>query len=104
MIRKAFLMRVRSDAHDEYKRRHDLIWKELIETLKDHGVSNYSIYLDKDRDLLFGYAEIETESKWKAIASTDICRKWWHYMKEVMPTNADESPVSAPLQEVFHLD
>ncbi|MCE0499770.1 MAG: L-rhamnose mutarotase [Methylacidiphilales bacterium] len=104
MIRKAFLMHVRSDAHDEYERRHRPIWDELTETLKAHGVSNYSIFLDASRDLLFGYVEIEDEARWNAIANTPICRKWWLYMKEVMPTNPDNSPVSEALREVYHLD
>jgi len=104
MIRKAFLMHVEAGAHEEYERRHRPIWDELAETLKTHGVSNYSIFLDASRNLLFGYAEIEDEARWNAIASTPICRKWWLHMKEVMPANPDNSPISEPLREVFHLD
>ncbi len=104
MVRKAFLMQVHPHAHAEYERRHRPIWDELAATLKSHGVSNYSIYLDASRHLLFGYAEIEDEARWNAIGSTPVCRKWWAYMKEVMPANPDGSPVSDPLREVFHLD
>lgn len=104
MIRKAFLMHVHPHAHAEYEKRHRPIWDELAETLKSHGVSNYSIYLDASRHLLFGYAEIEDEARWNAIAATPICKKWWAHMKEVMPANPDNSPVSEPLREVFHLD
>jgi len=104
MIRKGFLMSVNPNSHAEYERRHRPIWDELALVLKDHGVANYSIFLDESTSLLFGYAEIESDERWAAIAETDECRRWWAYMKEVMPTNADNSPVSTELNEVFHLD
>jgi L-rhamnose mutarotase len=66
-------------------------------------VKNYSIYLDPDTRDLFAYAEIESEERWQQIASTDVCRRWWRHMREVMPANADDSPVSRSLVEVFHL-
>ena len=104
MIRKAFLMKVNPDAHEEYERRHRPIWTELEMVLKYHGVSNYSIFLEKNTNQLFGYVEIESEERWAKIAGTDECRRWWAFMKAVMPTNADNSPVSVELREVFHLD
>lgn len=72
--------------------------------LKEHGVLNYSIFLEPGSNQLFGYAEIESEERWAAIAETDVCKRWWADMKEVMPTNADDSPVSSDLSEVFHID
>lgn len=104
MIRKAFLMRVNSGAHDEYERRHRPIWAELEAVLKNHGAANYSIFLEPETSQLFGYVEIESEESWAQIADTDECKKWWAFMKDVMPTNADDSPVSIELREVFHLD
>lgn len=104
MITKAFVMRVHPDKYDEYERRHNPIWPELHETLKAHGVHDYSIFLDQKRSLLFAYAKIEDESKWDAIAQTDQCKRWWAYMRDIMDTNADNSPVSEDLREVFHID
>lgn len=104
MIRKAFLMKVLPEAHEEYERRHRPIWTELEEVLKNHGVSNYSIFLEKTTNQLFGYVEISSEELWAKIAETDECKRWWEFMKDVMPTNADNSPVSVELREVFHLD
>lgn len=104
MIRKAFLMSVNPDAHVEYEKRHRPIWAELAAVLKEHGVSNYSIFLDEETSQLFGYAEIESEEQWNSIAETDECRRWWAYMSDVMPSNEDKSPVSRGLTEVFHLD
>ncbi|EFW0797355.1 L-rhamnose mutarotase, partial [Shigella sonnei] len=47
--------------------------------------------------------EIESEERWNAVASTDVCQRWWKYMTDVMPANPDNSPVSSELQEVFYL-
>ena len=104
MIRKAFRMSVHSGMHEEYERRHNPIWRELADVLAAHGVHNYSIFLDPADRSLFGYVEVEDEARWAAIARTEVCRRWWHYMREVMPANPDDSPVSTELREVFHLD
>jgi L-rhamnose mutarotase len=104
MIRKAFVMSVNAGAEEEYERRHRPIWDELADVLKAHGVHNYSIFLHPETRQLFGYAEIESEERWAAIASTEVCQRWWKHMADVMPANPDSSPVSAPLREVFHLD
>ena len=104
MIRKAFKMAVHPDQHAEYKRRHNPIWRELEDTLHAHGVNTYSIFLDEQTSELFAYVEFETEAKWQAIARTEICQKWWAHMREIMPANAENSPVSTELREVFHID
>ncbi|RPI50019.1 MAG: L-rhamnose mutarotase [Acidobacteria bacterium] len=103
MIRKAFRMSVHEGHEAEYARRHSPIWKELEQALVEHGVTNYSIFLDPETRDLFAYAEIESEERWQQIASTDVCRRWWRHMREIMPANTDDSPVSRPLVEVFHL-
>lgn len=88
----------------EYERRHRPIWQELEAVLIAHGVGTYSIFLDDRTNDLFAYVEIEDEARWEAIARTEVCRRWWSYMREIMPSNADDSPVSRQLREVFHLE
>jgi len=104
MLRKAFRMSVNAGQEAEYERRHRPIWQELEETLVRHGVRSYSIFLDAATRDLFAYAEIDSEERWAAIASTEVCRRWWRHMKEVMPANPDDSPVSSELREVFHIE
>lgn len=104
MIRKAFLMWVNPDQHAEYEKRHSPIWPQLHKVLKDHGVHNYSIFLDQETSQLFGYVEIEDQARWNAIANTPECKKWWAYMKDIMPYNADGSPKSRELKDVFHIE
>ena len=97
-------MSVNADAHGEYERRHRPIWDDLRDVLKQHGISNYSIFLEPKTNQLFGYAEIESEKLWHAIAETETCQRWWKFMTDVMPANADNSPISVEMVEVFHLD
>ena len=87
----------------EYERRHRPVWPELEAALVQHGVRTYSIFLDPHTNDLFGYVEITGEDQWKAIGATDVCRRWWRHMRDLMPTNPDASPVSRDLREVFHL-
>jgi L-rhamnose mutarotase len=103
MIKKAFVMSVNPDQHAEYERRHKPIWPELEAVLKEHGVRSYSIFLHKETNQLFGYAEIESEELWAAIADTEICKKWWAHMKDIMPSNPDNSPVSIEIKQLFEL-
>jgi L-rhamnose mutarotase len=103
MIRKSFVMQVNPGQEIEYERRHRPIWDELAAVLRAHGSHNYSIFFDPKTHQLFGYVEIEDEARWNAVASTEVCQRWWKYMGDIMPSNPDNSPVSRELKEVFHL-
>jgi len=104
MIRKAFRMSVDPKQQTEYERRHRPIWKELEQVLLDHGVVRYSIFLDPETSDLFACAEIEDEARWAAVAETEVCRRWWRHMRDIMPSNPDDSPVSRELREVFRME
>jgi L-rhamnose mutarotase len=104
MVRKGFVMQLHPGQEAEYERRHNPIWPELEKVLKEHGVTNYSIFLHPGTRQLFGYAELEDEGRWNAIAQTGICRQWWAHMSPLMATNPDQSPMAVALKEVFHLD
>ena len=103
-MRKGFKMKLFPGMEEEYKHRHDALWPEMKEMIKEYGGSNYSIFLDPETLVLYGYIEIESEEKWAKSADTEECRRWWHYMADIMETNPDESPVSVDLLPVFHLD
>jgi L-rhamnose mutarotase len=103
MLRKAFLMFLNPGLREEYQRRHDALWPEMVDTLKAHGVHAYSIFHDPKRDVLFGYVELESIERWEAVAATEVCRRWWAFMRDMMQTHPDDSPVSEDLDEVFHL-
>jgi len=104
MLRKSFLMTLKPGNRGEYERRHNPIWPELQSVLREHGVQNYSIFLDPASDRLFAYAEIESEERWRHVAETETCKRWWAHMRDLMVVNEDNSPVSESLVEVFHLE
>ena len=95
MIRKAFRMKLFDGMAEEYRRRH---------MIHEYGGHNYSIYLDPDSNILFGYIELEDEELWNRSAETEVCRRWWDYMADIMETNPDNSPVSVDLVKMFELD
>ena len=103
-IRKAFIMRVNPGQEREYERRHRPIWPEMEEALIRSGVRTYSIFLDPDTHQLFAYVEFENEEQWKAVSRTAACQGWWKYMRDIMPSNTDNSPISKEMREVFHIE
>jgi L-rhamnose mutarotase len=104
LIRKAFVMSVHPGREAEYEVRHSPIWPDLEATLKEHGVHTYTIFLHPGTRQLFAYVEYEDQADWDSIAQTAVCRRWWKHMRELMPTNANDSPVTEELREVFHLE
>jgi L-rhamnose mutarotase len=101
---KGFKMKLYEGQEAEYTRRHNELWPEMQDMLHAHGGKNYTIFLDRETNILFGYIEIEDEKLWAKAADTPINRKWWDFMADIMETNADNSPVSKDLLTVFHLD
>lgn len=101
---KAFKMKLYEGYEKEYEKRHNQLWPEMIDMIREYGGSNYSIFFDKETNVLFGYIEIEDPEKWDQSADTAINRKWWDYMADIMETNPDNSPVAKDLKLVFHLE
>jgi L-rhamnose mutarotase len=104
MVRKGFKMKLYPGQEAEYEKRHNELWPEMAAMIHEHGGSNYTIFLDKENNVLYGYLELEDEEKWSKSADTAICKKWWEFMADIMETNYDNSPVTTDLVEVFHLD
>ncbi|GAA5522125.1 L-rhamnose mutarotase [Aliifodinibius salicampi] len=104
MKRHAFTMKLKPGCEEEYKKRHDEIWPELKEILSEAGIHDYSIFLDEDTLTLFAVQKLEDDYNDEDIIDNPIVRKWWDYMEDIMETNPDNSPVTTPLKEVFHMD
>ena len=101
---KGFKMKLYDGMEAEYEKRHNELWDEMKDMSHQYGGKNYTIFLDKETNVLFGYIEIESEELWAASAETEICKKWWAFMADIMETNPDNSPVSVDLKNIFHLD
>jgi L-rhamnose mutarotase len=102
--RNAFKMKLKKGFEAEYKKRHDAIWPELASLLSESGIQDYSIFLDEETLILFAVQKLSPDFDQAFLPNHPIVKKWWAYMGDIMETNPDNSPLSASLKEVFHLD
>lgn len=103
MQKYAFKMRLNPGCEEEYKKRHDDIWPELVELLKQAGVSDYSIHFDPETNILFGVLWRSNEHTMHNLPAHDVMKKWWAHMADVMETHPDNEPVATELATVFHM-
>lgn len=104
MKREAFKMYLKTGFEAEYERRHNALWPEVKELLSNNGVFDYSIYWDKETNILFAFQKTEGSESSQDLGKLAIIQKWWDYMADIMEVNPDNSPISIPLKEVFHMD
>ncbi len=104
MKRVAFKMKIKAGHEEEYKKRHNEIWPELKEKLSRAGIYDYSIFLDKETLTLFAVQKLKNNNTVEELPSKEIMKKWWDYMKDIMETNPDNSPVTVSMEEAFHMD
>lgn len=104
MERLLFKMHLKAGFENEYQQRHQNIWPEIVELLKENGISEYSIFWDRETNELIGFQKKAGEISSQNLGDVDIMKKWWKYMSDIMETNSDESPISIPLREVFYME
>jgi L-rhamnose mutarotase len=103
MKRFGFKMKLKPGFKDEYIKRHNAIWPELAELIKSTGVSDYSIFLDEETNILFGVQKQGGEQSSQELGENPIVQRWWSFMADIMETNPDNSPITIPLEEVFYM-
>ena len=101
--RIAFRMNLNSGQALEYEKRHDEVFPELAQALKDAGVSDYSIWLDPETNHLFAILTRTTDHTLDTLPDKDICKKWWAFMADIMETDENNVPTQIPLKQVFLL-
>ncbi|MDX1285543.1 MAG: L-rhamnose mutarotase [Draconibacterium sp.] len=104
MKRLAFKMHLNEGQKEEYIKRHDEIWPKLQKLLKEAGISEYSIFLDEETNILFAFQKVDGEDGSQDLGQTEIVQKWWAFMADIMKTNPDNSPVTTELEEVFYME
>jgi L-rhamnose mutarotase len=97
-------MKLKPGFEAEYQRRHDALWPEIAQALRDAGISDYSIFLDEKTGTLFAVQKQAEGSTAAALPNHPAVRRWWDHMAAIMEVHPDNSPVSHSLREVFHLD
>jgi L-rhamnose mutarotase len=104
MNRIGFKMKLKQGYVAEYKKRHDEIWPELKKLLHESGIYDYIIYLDVETNILFGSLKLTENNSFGGLPSHSIMKTWWAYMKDIMDSNPDNSPVSISLEEMFYME
>ena len=99
----AFKMQLKPGAAEEYRRRHDAIWPDLASLLSAVGIGDYSIWLDPEANHLFGTLTLADGGSMDHLPETEVVKRWWAFMADIMATDADNVPVQIPLKRVFHL-
>lgn len=87
MKREAFKMFLKPGFEKEYEKRHAAIWPELKKMLSDGGVYDYSIYWDRDTNILFACQKARGEESSQDMGANPIVQKWWDYMADIMEVN-----------------
>jgi len=103
MQRIAFTMMLHKGFEAEYRRRHDAVWPELQTLLHETGIREYSIFLDEPSGTLFAVLQIADPKDLDRLPEHPVMQRWWAYMQDIMDTNADNSPITRSLKEVFYL-
>lgn len=103
MLMTAFKMFLKPGCKEIYKKRHDEIWPELKELLLSKGISNYYIFLDETTNTLFAVQEQAGAGSSQDLGTEKIVQEWWNFMADIMVVNPDNSPVTEPLEQMFHL-
>jgi L-rhamnose mutarotase len=101
--RHVFRMRLNPGMGAEYTSRHDEIWPELVELLHEAGVSDYSIHLDPETNLLIGVLTRLADHTMDNLPNHPVMQKWWAHVADIMETAPDNSPLAMSLTRVFHL-
>ncbi len=104
MKRQAFKMYLKPGCEAEYEKRHREIWEDLRQLLKDSGICDYSIFWDKETNILFAYQKVKGDEGSQDLGDNPIVQKWWEYNADIMETNPDNSPISVSLDEMFYMD
>lgn len=103
MQKYAFRMQLNPGMADEYRRRHEAIWPELVALLQGAGISDYSIHLDAATGALFAVLWRTDDHRMDALPGHPVMQRWWAHMADIMVTGPDLAPVAVPLEPMFHL-
>lgn len=106
MQRIGFILKVKEDMIEEYKRRHANVWPEMLDALRATGWHNYTLFMRED-GLLFGYVETpDFEAAKAGMATKEVNARWQAEMGDLFEALDGQAPDEAmtPLEIVFHLD
>lgn len=106
MKRVGFVLKVKADRLEEYKKHHEAVWEDMLDALRRHGWHNYTLFL-RDDGLLFGYFEAAEsfEVSLAGMAGEEVNARWQAFMAPYFEAESGRPDQNMqPLEEVFHLD
>lgn len=106
MKRVGFLLKVREELIEEYKRRHEEVWPAMLDALSRSGWHNYSLFM-RDDGMLFGYFETPDsfDAALEGMSSEEVNDRWQEEMAPFFEgTGGHADEMMEQLVEVFHLD
>jgi L-rhamnose mutarotase len=101
--RVAFRMNLNPGQAAEYRKRHDEIFPDLAQALRDAGVSDYTIWLDPETNALFGTLVRADGHTMRDLPNLAVVKRWWAHMADVMETHDNNVPVQVQLIPMFEL-
>ncbi len=104
MEKIAFKMHLTPGMADTYRQRHDDIWPELTELLRQSGITDYSIFLDEDTHTLFAVLKRTDDNTMAALPKQAVMQRWWTHMADIMRTEPNGEPQVTALPMIFHMD
>jgi L-rhamnose mutarotase len=97
----AFKMVLNPGKLSEYKFRHDYVWAEIKELLRDVGVVEYRIHFDEETNILFAQLTRTHDHTMEQLKSDPNMQRWWAFMADIMETHPSGEPVTTDLKTVF---
>ena len=104
MASHAFRMQLKPGMAEEYRRRHDEIWPELVEAIKDAGISNYTLFRRGLQVIAYAECEPDVAAAFGKVGATEVNARWAAWFEDVIVALTDESGNLFRAEEVWHLD
>jgi L-rhamnose mutarotase len=104
MERFCFTFRLRPGMADEYQRRHDEIWPELVDALRAAGIANYTLFRRDDQVIAYCECDPDAETAFGRVGATDVNRRWSEWFEDTIETLTDADGNLFQAHEVWHLD
>ena len=106
MKRVCFLLRIKKDLVEEYKKEHEPVWAEMLDAIRAAGIRNYSMFLRQD-GMLIGYFEAENpEASLREVGKTDVNRRWQEKMAKYFEAGSGDLQKGKPewVEQVFYTE
>ncbi|HEX3803873.1 MAG TPA: L-rhamnose mutarotase [Solirubrobacteraceae bacterium] len=104
MERTCFTFTLKPGTEDEYRRRHDEIWPEMVAALRASGIRNYTLFRRGLEVIAYAECEPDAETAFAKMAATDVDKRWSDWFEEVLERRFDDDGQAMSVAEVWHLD